>query len=366
MRRTTAVVGAALAALTLVGLGSAASASNQGPGPGAPWTTTIGHVVPNHGATTIPYFQSSFTYQGTTYPYWMVGTDPQTSAATTQVPDEIVPIRLVFASGGTLDATPDASSTLSSPLYTPASFNTGNTQYGDAIQRAEFWQYVAGDAYHVLLAQPAVLPTVTLSVPSGQGFLAPTGYQIRPGRTTGRPVGLLNYQWFTGQYSQIINSLHLPATSLPILLTHDTFLYQKAVSACCVGGFHSVTSAVNGNGNQQVQTAIWSDYGDYNQLTDRPTFAWDINALSHEVSEWMNDPFVSNVVPPWSSPLAPQYGCSNLLEVGDPLVGVEFTVNGYHPQDEAFLSWFARQQPSIGYHGLYTYLGTFASPAPTC
>jgi hypothetical protein len=41
-------------------------------------------------------------------------------------------------------------------------------------------------------------------------------------------------------------------------------------------------------------------------------------------------------------------------------------LNGYHPQDEAFLSWFAHQQPSIGYHGLYTYLGTFGSPAPTC
>jgi hypothetical protein len=55
------VAGAALAALALVGLGSAASASSRGPGPGAPWSTTIGHVMPNHGATTIPYFRSSFT-----------------------------------------------------------------------------------------------------------------------------------------------------------------------------------------------------------------------------------------------------------------------------------------------------------------
>jgi hypothetical protein len=296
----------------------------------------------------------------------MVGTDPKAGAATTRVPNEIVPIRLVFAAGGTLNATPDVSKTLSSPLYKSASFKTGNTQYGDAIQRAEFWRYVHGDAYHVLLAKPAVHQTVTLFVPSGQGFLAPKGYQIRPGRTTGRPVGLLRYSWFTAQYTKVINSLHLSARSLPILLTHDTFLYIKTVPNCCVGGFHSVTAARNGNGNQQVQTALWADYGDYNQLTDKPTFARDINALSHEVAEWMNDPFVSNVVPAWKSPLAPQYGCSNLLEVGDPLVGVEFTVNGYHPQDEAFLSWFARQQPSIGYHGLYTYLGTFTSPAPTC
>ena len=96
------------------------------------------------------------------------------------------------------------------------------------------------------------------------------------------------------------------------------------------------------------------------------TTAEDINALSHELSEWMNDPFVDNVVPVWQSPLAPQYGCSNVLESGEPLVGVSFTVNGYHPQDEAFLSWFAHQTPSIGIRERYTYLGTLTSPSPLC
>jgi transposase len=45
---------------------------------------------------------------------------------------------------------------------------------------------------------------------------------------------------------------------------------------------------------------------------------------------------------------------------------VSFTVNGYHPQDEAFFSWFAQQTPSIGINHKYTYLGTFARPAPLC
>ena len=35
----------------------------------------------------------------------------------------------------------------------------------------------------------------------------------------------------------------------------------------------------------------------------------DIHAISHEVSEWYEpDPFVNNVVQPWETPTAPQYG----------------------------------------------------------
>jgi len=40
--------------------------------------------------------------------------------------------------------------------------------------------------------------------------------------------------------------------------------------------------------------------------------------------------------------------------------------SGYHPQDEAFLSWFAHQTPSIGYGGPYSYLGSFTSPSTLC
>src|SRR5207249_3968848 len=103
---------------------------------------------------------------------------------------------------------------------------------------------------------------------------------------------------------------------------------------------------------------------DSNSLAD-PGIA-DINGLSHETAEWLNDPFANNIAPAWYSPLAPQYGCSNYLEVGDPLVGVAFVVNGYHPQDEAFLPWFARQSPSTAINGQYTYLGTFSAYSPSC
>jgi hypothetical protein len=100
-------------------------------------------------------------------------------------------------------------------------------------------------------------------------------------------------------------------------------------------------------------------------LAEDPTFGRDADILSHEVAEWLADPFGS-IVPAWTSPLAPEYGCSNVLEVGDPLVGVNFEKDGYHLQDEAFLSWFAHDEPSIGINGQYTYLGTFDSPSTLC
>jgi hypothetical protein len=328
--------------------------------------TTVGSA-PNHSGTTVPYFTDSFTYQGVTYPYTMVGTNPISSGATTTVPDEVIPLRFVFADGTVFDASKIVKPALASPMWQRAGFLSGHTQYGDAIQRAEFWS-VLHSGYHVLLAHPTVLPTVTIDVPANQGTVEPAGTTFGT-HVASKTIGLVNYSWFVNRYGQIIRTMHVGARSLPILLTRNVLLDIKTPDACCVGGFHSVTSARSGNGTQSVQTAIFADYGSPNavhHIGQRTTFAEDIDALSHEVSEWMNDPFVSNVVPTWQSPIAPQYGCSNVLEVGDPLVGVSFVVNGYHPQDEAFLSWFARQSPSIGIDGRYSYLGTFTSPSPSC
>jgi hypothetical protein len=66
--------------------------------------------------------------------------------------------------------------------------------------------------------------------------------------------------------------------------------------------------------------------------------------------------------------------CSNLLEVGDPLENqelpgpFEIPLNGftYHLQDEAFFSWFARQSPSEGYGGLYSFFGDFTTFSSPC
>ena len=130
---------------------------------------------------------------------------------------------------------------------------------------------------------------------------------------------------------------------------------------------------MDSNGNANVNTWIWASYLEPGTFT-RPrkvpiSGLQDIQALSHELSEWLNDPFGLNAVTPWSTPTAPQYGCSLKLETGDPLVGFWFPISGnpdpspfaggvWHPQDSVFPQWFLRQSPSSAFDGHYTFMGT--------
>jgi hypothetical protein len=124
-------------------------------------------------------------------------------------------------------------------------------------------------------------------------------------------------------------------------------------------GYHSATS-----GNQTYAFAAYSDPGIFTASGIR-----DIHALSHEVGEWMDDPFGNNIVPTWGN-VGQVSGCQNNLEVGDPVTGVAFTVSPnnftYHPEDLVFLPWFSRQSPSSSVNGRYTFLNTFSSPAAAC
>ena len=196
--------------------------------------TVVGSAS-NHSGTTIPYFTRSFSYKGITYPYSMVGTDPFTSGATTTVPDEVIPLRIVFADGTVFDASTIMRPALRSPMWKRSSFLSGRTQYGDAIQRAQFWR-VLHPGYHVLLGAPRALPVVTIDVPANQGTVEPTGTTFG-NHVAVKTIGLVNFQWFVGRYDRIINHEHLSARTLPILLTHDVFLDEKTPDACCVGGF---------------------------------------------------------------------------------------------------------------------------------
>ncbi len=339
-----------------------------------PKFTTDGGTTGFRTAQTIKYWSSSFVDPDNhvTYPYTMVGTSPYPAGGvTTTIASAIIPFRFVFADGTVMDGAGDVAATLASPIFSnytyPLSAND-HTQYGDAIQRAQFDKI--GSSYHVLLGTPTIYPTQTINVPANQGF-AFLG-------SRGALVGLMDIGWFSNKLHNAINSLHVSAQTVPIVLTHNVFTWIGTPDNCCVLGYHGATSSVNGNGAQQVQTYIYAAF-----MTPR-TFGGfdqpgaglgDIHALSHEVSEWYDDPFVNNLVNPWLTPTAPQYGCTAFLETGDPVVGFWFPLPGnpqinangvWHPEDEVYFSWFARQSPSIAFGGKYTYMGTFTSPATGC
>jgi hypothetical protein len=317
-----------------------------------PMTTTIGSADPSSGALTIPHWSSSFSYNGVTYPYTMVGSSPFTGSRQTTVATRILPIRLVFADGTVLDGSDNVGKLVASPLFQPANFISGKTQYGDAVQRAEFWKETEGTSYHAWLAQPLVRPTTTIHVPAGYGQV----YHLQSGVT----IGQVRIGWFFYHViTQLLHSQNIRPTVLPIYVTQDVLLqFGNNPNNCCVFGFHGAEK----NG---LNTYAWSSYLSPGIFAPRYGLR-DVNGFSHEISEWYNDPFVNNIVPEWFTPTAPQYGCTNALESGDPLVGFSFNKNGYSLQDEAFFSWFAREDPSQGINGWYTLRNNFSGPAQGC
>jgi hypothetical protein len=301
-------------------------------------------------STRFAHFNESFKYNGTTYNYSMVGTDPVLGSKTSTVPVELVPLIVQFSSGHPLNGSLQTANTVASPLFKNAAFANGTTQYGDAMQRAEFWKLLQqhnGSNYHALLGQPTVSAAKTLTVPAANGFETTAG--------NGVVVGEVDINWWDAQIQHLIDLYDFSTAVLPIFLTYNVVLYQGSSSSCCIIGYHSTYNRSIG-----VVTYAWSSYMDAG-IFPSADHIQDIDPLSHEVAEWYNDPFTNNTVPVWNVPSEPQYGCSNILEVGDPLVGHAFVVNGYHPQDVAAFSWFARQSPSWSYNGRYDYLGLFTT-----
>ncbi len=328
---------------------------------------------PSPEASGLPTWTSSFAVGGTIYPYTMIGSSPFAAPRTTTVRTVVIPLDLRFEvadPGAELRKGSDiVSLALASPVFQNATFNgpTYPTQYGNAMQKDMFWSSGGSNpAYNVLLRNDRVYPAQVLTVPKQRGV----GIM---GATTGIPFARADYQWFLRELGGLIKSLRLPAGTLPIVLSENVYLYDG--EACCIFGVHGADGTRDATGKQQSSTyvyATWTNPALFSpQEGESQVFMSDVHILSHEIEGWLTDPFLNNVVPGWMSALAPQYGCSNQLDSTDPLIDYGFEApmpNGvtYHPQEPAFFSWFARETPSRGLNGAYSYLGRLSAPAPVC
>jgi hypothetical protein len=364
-----------------------------------PSTATVGGGAAVVSSTrTIAHWWGSTTnpQDGVTYGYNMAGADPNTcsgSGCSVTIQADITPL-IVHIDGRTYDGTTVVGPTLASPVFagndygsTPAATAQGSwpsfprlvvgpggplsqgdaglsLQLEDATMRAQFNQ-VGTSPYHLIL-HPNVLPAVTIDVPANQGtlFITPQGVTF----------ARINIGWWSSKINNLEQSAD--ATHLPIYLSNDVLLTTKK-GGCCTIGFHG-THAVGLSkgyggavGNAVVQTFAWGSWvtpGTYPRLPGQQSATdWalqDIHALSHEISEWADDPFVNNTVEPWATPTAPQYGCTPVMETGDPVVAIGFAMGTntfeqgptpggervadgfYHPEDEVFLPWFMRLSPN--------------------
>jgi hypothetical protein len=420
-----------LAGVLLFGLGGIATAQAQ------PQTipdsqlkalsTTVGGANPLPTTRTVQHWFGSTLdpHNGITYGYNMVGANPNSctgSACSAAVTADIIPLNVVVA-GRTFSGEDVLPATLASPQFvlsdygsTPFATAAGafpnlpafirgpggvlsqgdaglQLQLQDATMRAQF-NKTGSSPYHLRL-NTVTHNAITIVVPSAKGTLLQSG--------RGVVFAAVDYGWWGNRIINLLGSLgYVDPTNLPIFLTNDVLLFSGA--NCCTIGFHGAkNAAANGQGNPPVQTFAWASWlspGIYARPDGGTDWAvQDIHPLSHEIAEWADDPFVNNLVEPWLTPTAPQYGCTDILENGDPVVGIGFAKgtntfeqgpnpNGtqsadgyYHPEDEVFLPWFVRlapnliseptQSPSTNI-GRYTFMGDlnpfpgFRQPATGC
>jgi hypothetical protein len=301
---------------------------------------------PRQGAAVsaaISTWNYSYVYKGVTYTDAFVGTNP-TGGKSTKVPTYIIPIKLKLKTT-TADPSSIVTKTTGSPIfkksinYIQGGTSVGTTQYIDAFQRAALWGTVSTHAtYHVLLGTPVVEPEQTLTVPTTQGVVA-TAFGVK--------VIVANINWFDPQAQSLISSLGIPANALPIFLTTQSYLSNNSgTSGCCIGGYHNVSGA-----NQP--------YAMFTYIQKSGAFSQDVSALSHEIGEYVDDPYTNNTDVP------PDCTSNRIYEVGDPLEteanygDYAYTVSGftYHLQDLVTPVYFGAPT-STSVNGWSTFQGT--------
>ncbi|MDQ2858017.1 MAG: hypothetical protein M3R53_05110 [Candidatus Eremiobacteraeota bacterium] len=315
----------------------------------------------------IPFFTSKVTspLDGATYEFHIVGTNPTNNKVATTINYVPIMLRIHFPDGSVLDPTkPGCNDTVSveqrffgSPLFhaVPLQSNgvsVGNTQVVDAFQRAQFWDYVKGSNYHVLLNAAAAPRLVDVNAPSA-------AQTADVGCGPAHRLGVININDYDNLLVSLVNK-YANAKQIPVILSYNVVLGPDFVN-CCIIGYHSAYA--RGQGIQTYANGAYTDPG----IFSAPGLQ-DIHVWVHELGELFDDPFVNNVTPAWGH-IGQVAGCQNNLENGDPLTGTAFPVQyhgfTYHPQELVFFDWFYRT-PSHGTAGKYSFEGTFQSPQPAC
>ena len=261
--------------------------------------------------------------------------------------------------------------TASSPIfathdYKLGSTNLGTLQYGEMTERASFWKYPGFklDKWFVELALWPFSPAVTLEIPAGSWALM-----------AGEADAYVVDSTLMGNF--LLEQAKKTPDVLPIFLTYNIGTYTGTIqkASCCTLGDHEPYVE-----NGVTSFYIWASY------MDPPIARVDVLGLSHEVAEFLHDPFLTNFVRsypapgsfplPWT-PLTSPKSCSSLLEVGDATgdrpaseiqIPIDTSIMTYHVQNIATASWF--MQGTFSVNGWFTLEGAidgeFGGTAPPC
>jgi hypothetical protein len=313
--------------------------------------------------------------------YMMAGNRPE-AGGTTVFDSPIVPVsldlldydgsvRVVNGQKLHYSVLPFVSTVMNSPVFQTTEYSSSDvpTQFSDSVQRAEFYNVMQQD-WHTLL-RPSVKTERTLAIPRGKYFFALNGDGTCCAFVL-TDINIFSNLLFPTSANDVKSPIgaaehsgEITTKSISTFLFPNTYLYLDSnPNHCCVLGFHSYDfepgDAKNGFREKRyvLNFSSWISAGLF-----APGFE-DITALSHEMTESLNDPFVGSdglhgITPWWSSING---NCQDDLEVGDAVEGLPdattpIVTNGrtYHPQNEALLQWFAFQSPSSALAGAYSY-----------
>jgi hypothetical protein len=350
------------------------------------------------GIDSVPNWSSFFYYPGLdgngftqfSWQYTMVGhapfgqgSDDDWRGETTWIGAPVVAVSLDlrnfdgsprFVGGQRLfsDATKFVAPVLSSPVFSKTFYTSSHapTQYTDAVQRAEFI-HSSDDDWHTLLRARVATPRTMVLIRGTYRFalnadgtccafvLIDAGTFVNAlfppdfsGTNTTTPIGAAE------------TSGDIRTRDISTFLFPNAYLYTNndPVHHCCILGFHTYDLEAGGptNGFREKRYVL-----NYSSWISPGLFGGgfsDVTALSHELSETFNDPFVNNATPWW---LSPNGNCQNNLEDGDVVEGLPngvfpIMLNNatWHPQNEALLQWFAGVTPSSAISGAYSYPDT--------
>jgi len=325
-----------------------------------------------------PHFTSSLTiggnnaFTGQTFPFTMVGFPPA-SGKTATLRSVIVPLRMDFVGVGTR-ANPNANishvfeptravlNIANSPMFNDARFVNGTGQFGDQLQRATFFNRMDRQhRWHVKMERPRIAKPVTIKV----------GAEVGVFRTFSRDpndpfIGEVLFDFMDSQIHTILQFSDIQPDEVPIFVTDDVF--NEAL------GYHDAFAVANNDGSETLQTFIYTSWFTEKQVG---SLLADVSTINHELAEWLNDPFVNNIVPTWEYPDVDAndgridhdaHVCSDnpFLEVGDPqgngptfddFPTVVIPLNGfnYHLQQIVLMQWFTGDPRSDALNGWFTF-----------
>jgi chitinase len=322
--------------------------------------------APTGPAISVPTFTRSFTVAGKDYHYTVVGRDPA-QGGTTTISTVLVPVSLVFDGSADRDgkkvemsAASDVPKVVQSPIFQKHAFATGDTQYGDAIQRAQFYEEATAKNWHTVLGYPHVTSPLQITIPPANGY-------VLNSKKTGHSLAIVDLNFVQKELFKGLSETQAKPDQLVIALTKNVEFYElDDATVCCTWGAYGVQKDAS---SKVLQPFVLSTYLDPGVV---PGYS-DVQPITQQLAAWMNDPLhghEENIFPSWQRPVA-EGGCGghgigthyrfalptdSASESNSTVVTTK--AGEYHLENVALLPWYTQNPSPDSFQGAYSFPDT--------